>query len=39
VDHHTLGIHHVKADMPILDLVFSPLEPSFWPEDWCWLGG
>jgi len=22
VDHHILGIHHVKADMPFLDLVF-----------------
>ncbi len=25
VDHHILGIHHVKADVPILDLAFLAL--------------
>jgi uncharacterized membrane protein len=29
VDHHILGIHHVKADMPILDLVFLALGALF----------
>jgi len=29
VDHHILGIHHVKADMPILDLVFLAVGAVF----------